>query len=736
MKALCMTTVAGVLGFAGAVAAHPLGNFTINHFARLEVHAERIAVHYVVDMAEIPSFQELQMADTDGDGSASAVELNALLGRLAPEYAEGLVVTVDGVRLALRPVAQKISTPPAGGLATLRVECDFAGTIPASLAASTRRLRFEDTNHRDRIGWHELVVTSSAGVTVFDSSAFGSAVTDELRAYPPDLLAAPLDERAGQLSFRVGAAPEGAVALRMRDGRSVTPSRDRLAELIALPELTPGIALFALLLAAVLGGLHALSPGHGKTVVGAYLVGARGTARHAAFLGLTVTITHTLGVFGLGLVTLYASQYVVPERLFPILSFVSGAIVLLMGGRLFAKRLRSALTHDHPDQDHTHEHRHHDTHGHAHHHHGHIHSPLGTDGSAITWRSLFALGVSGGVLPCPSALVVLLSAIALHRVGFGLLLIVAFSVGLASVLTAVGVAFVYAGRFLKRPAPAGRLVRVLPVVSALVITCAGGAICYEALAQAGLSVAALLPSSPASTGVLSTASVLGLGLVFGLKHAFDADHLAAVATIVSARKSALSSALVGALWGVGHTIALLAAGVAVILLHVEISEHVALALELGVAIMLIVLGANVLRKLWHGGEIHWHMHPHGEHVHLHPHVDDGSPETSTLTHHGLRLGARPLIVGIVHGLAGSAALMLLVLSTIPSPFLGFAYIGVFGLGSIGGMLFMSALVGLPVHLTQDRFTRVHATVRMLVGFFSVGLGLFMTYQVNLAWLPT
>ncbi|MEJ7713575.1 MAG: sulfite exporter TauE/SafE family protein [Pyrinomonadaceae bacterium] len=273
-----------------------------------------------------------------------------------------------------------------------------------------------------------------------------------------------------------------------------------MGELIAVPELTLSLALFGLLVAAALGAAHAFSPGHGKTVVGAYLVGSRGTWQHAAFLGLTVTITHTAGVFALGLVTLFASQYVVPERLFPILSLVSGGIVVVIGLSLFVKRLRLAL--GHAGHEHTHHHHHdHDAmtnHSHEHHDHSHVHShggsshshlPPGADNTPVSWRSLLALGISGGLLPCPSALVVLLSAIALHRVGYGLLLVIAFSIGLAATLTAIGLAFVYAGRLMKRSSAFERfqhLARIVPAASAFVIMCVGILICYEALIQAGV----------------------------------------------------------------------------------------------------------------------------------------------------------------------------------------------------------------------------------------------------------
>jgi sulfite exporter TauE/SafE len=219
-------------------------------------------------------------------------------------------------------------------------------------------------------------------------------------------------------------------------------------------------------------------------------------------------------------------------------------------------------------------------------------------------------------------------------------------------------------------------------------------------------------------------------LLLGIRHALDADHLAAVSAIVSERKSVLSSCWVGAMWGVGHTVAILAAGVAVILLHIELGHKAVLLLEFGVAIMLVGLGLNVLRKLVGGGTLHLHAHQHGPRLHLHPHVHLGAEESVPDTHHGFRVSARPMLVGMVHGLAGSAAVMLLVLATIPSPAEGFAYLAVFGLGSTAGMLCMSALLGLPFHLTASHFHRADFAVRTLAGLFSLGLGMLMAYRIG------
>ena len=768
-------SVLWVIGLAASAAfSHALGNFTINHFTRIQIGDERIAIRYVVDMAEIPALQELQAADGHGNGTPTDEELNAYLKRAAGVYAGGLLLTVDGARLPLKTVSQQISLPAgSGGLQTLRIELDYE-TAPLRLdAQKIQRLRFEDTNQRDRIGWREIVVAPSAAIAVFDSTAYNNAVTDELKAYPENLTAAPLNESAAELSFTKGNVPANAVALRPRDAntfaansagsdtarQTTTPgkpsefvfgsstidrTRDQLTELISVPTLTPLVALFGLLFAMVLGGLHAMSPGHGKTIVGAYLVGSRGTAKHAAFLGLTVTITHTLGVFALGLITLFASQYILPEILFPVLSFVSGAIVLGIGLSLFARRLRGVVTgstHQHGEHEHEPDYEH-NLPDHQNisdplmpHSHGggvaHTHMPPGANGAPVTWRSLLALGISGGLLPCPSALVVLLSAISLHRVGYGLLLVMAFSVGLAATLTTVGLVFVYAGRFLKREnGVVNRLTHILPVLSSFVIACAGALICVEALKQSGVDFYSWLPAPNLPTGSVSIVSILVFGLLFGLKHAVEADHLAAVSTIVSERKSILSSSLVGGMWGIGHTISLFAAGIVVIVLHIEIGERLASALEFGVALMLIALGINALRKLMRGGTLHLHRHFGLAHLHDVASKNSASEIAVADTHHGLRIGARPLLVGIVHGLAGSAALMLLVLSTIKSQIVGMAYIGVFGIGSIGGMMLMSAVVGLPVHLTANRFASGTRVMQGLAGAFSLCFGLFMTYEIG------
>jgi ABC-type nickel/cobalt efflux system permease component RcnA len=229
---------------------------------------------------------------------------------------------------------------------------------------------------------------------------------------------------------------------------------------------------------------------------------------------------------------------------------------------------------------------------------------------------------------------------------------------------------------------------------------------------------------------LTSLSLLGLGFVFGLKHALDADHVVAVSTIVSERRSLLSSSLVGMLWGAGHTAALLVAGLGVLVLRLQIPERVALGMEFGVGIMLVVLGGNLLWKLWRGGTLHVHAHAHGSRLHIHPHIHMPHEAEAAHTHHNWVTQGRPFVVGLVHGMAGSAALMLLVLSTIPSPWLGVLYILVFGVGSIGGMLAMSAAISLPLVFTAQRFHRANALLRLTAGLASVTLGLVLMWEIG------
>ena len=753
LKAMSMAIIGSVclaLICVASTQAHPLGNFTINHYTKIEVGPEKIRLHYVIDMAEIPAFQELQRITGSGEGHPTAEQLKIYATQISLRYASGLSLMVDGTTVRIQvSTAHATVVSASGGLQTLHVESDMLGFLETN-SSSTRKLKFTDDNFSERLGWRELVVVPGPGTDVFDSSAYGNGVTNELKDYPQDMLAAPLNERSMELSFSTSGVPAGARGLTMRDGRSVSaPARDRLTELIAVPTLTLGVALTSLLLAFLLGGMHALSPGHGKTVVGAYLVGSRGTARHAAFLGLTVTITHTAGVFALGAGTLLASEYVVPEKMFPVLSLLSGAIVVAIGGSLLFRRLRSVAStkaHHHGSVPHSHdvegdhEHPHDPTQPHSHGGRTHTHLPPGADGGPITWRSLLALGISGGILPCPSALVVLLAAIALHRVGYGLLLVLAFSAGLASVLTTVGLAFVYGSRFVRSTGKFERLTRIVPVGSAVVVTCAGLAICYSALDQAGFNLAdfvlttsrafSRLETREASLQSLGSLGMLGLGLVFGLKHATEVDHIVAVSAIVSEQRKLSRAAIVGGLWGAGHTFSLVVVGVIVLALRISIPDSVAHWLEFCVALMIIGLGITALfHRLRVNPSIHIHEHAHsiGSHSHIHFHEID--QKGSGHSHRIKRIGLKPAIVGALHGLAGSAALTLLVLSQIDSLTLGLLYLLVFGVGSIFGMLLMSGLIGIPFVLSSQRLGRFHYGLQVVAGCLSIVFGIWYAYVI-------
>ena len=279
-------------------------------------------------------------------------------------------------------------------------------------------------------------------------------------------------------------------------GRSVgLLTEESLKALVSAPNLSPASVASAFLAAMAWGATHALTPGHGKALVGAYLVGSRGTALHAFYLGLTVTVTHTLVVFVLGLATALAARQVSPERINPWLGAISGLIMCVLGAVMFANRIRRSraggvghAAHEVPRHTHDHDHGHaHDHHheGHHHHHgaHGHSHLPPGAAGSPINWRSLLSLGISGGLLPCPSAMVLLLTAVAMHRIGLGLALVAAFSVGLAGVLTVVGLLFIKGNHLVDRTPYFAVTGRWLPAASALVICLLGGGITWSAISK-------------------------------------------------------------------------------------------------------------------------------------------------------------------------------------------------------------------------------------------------------------
>jgi nickel/cobalt exporter len=430
------------LAVPAAALAHPLGNFTVNRFAAVELAGDRAYVRYALDLAEIPTFQERARVERTG---------------FARSLARKLELRLDGRRAPLDVVASRTKLRPgAGGLKTLR----FDAVYRARARGSSLELR--DRNYPSRLGWREIVVRARDGAELRSASVPAESASDELRAYPDDLLSEPLDVTRATAEFALGdsrAAPP-----RLAGAPDVERSDGGFESLVD-GELTAGVIAVSLLVALFWGAAHALTPGHGKAIVAAYLVGTRGTARHALLLGLVVTVTHTLGVFALGLVTLSLSEFIVPETLYPWMNLVSALLVVGVGVGVLRSRARDL--------------RHRGAHSHSngHHHHHHHHGPAEDAGL----RGLLAVGISGGLLPCPTALVVLLAAISLHRVGFGLILIVAFSLGLASVISGIGLLAVGARSVFRRLSFEGRLVRALPAVSALVIVCVGIAMTVRAL---------------------------------------------------------------------------------------------------------------------------------------------------------------------------------------------------------------------------------------------------------------
>jgi nickel/cobalt exporter len=444
MRRALLAVAVAVLALAAPAGAHPLGNFSINHIDVVRVGSERVDIRYILDQAEIPTFQERDLRPA------------AVLARKRAVVARGVRLTVGGRPIALALArGGRIGFPMGqGGLRTTRVELLLSARTRARGAVVVR-----DETYRGRVGWHAVVVRPGAGTAV-RSDLPSADPTHGLRVYPTALLSTPAHRSVAHLQVRSGA---GTVTAPRLDAAGLQTSRghasgDGLAGIFSDAASGRGVLLFLLLAAFGWGAVHALSPGHGKAMVAAYLVGTRGTTRHALGLGLTVTVTHTIGVFALGLVTLALSAYVLPEDLYPWLNLASGLLVLAVGGAVLRARVRRA--------------RHH--HGHEHHH--HHYAP-----DTITTRGLLAMGASAGLIPCPSALVVLLGAIAQHQVALGLLLIVAFSAGLAATLSALGAAVVHAGRLTARIAPDGRLVAVLPAVSAMVILAAGTVLTVQAI---------------------------------------------------------------------------------------------------------------------------------------------------------------------------------------------------------------------------------------------------------------
>ncbi len=454
-----LAVVAGLAGIlllagSGAAEAHPLGNFTINLYDGLIVRSDGIDVDYVVDMAEIPAFEERQTIDANGDGTLDPTETAAYVDQTCGHLADGLTVTVSGSTVTVRPAGDgTVSFPPgAGGLSTMRLECPMHGKVQLR---EDQQIAYRDGNFAGRIGWHEVTVVGDR-LAVLDSDAPAQSVSTRLTSYPADLLQSPLDQRTA--SFLVGgptsisAAPVTAASAPITRGFGDVLTT-AFAGLVTTGGSTPLLWALALATAFAIGGLHALGPGHGKTLMAAYLVGSDARPRQVVAVGAAVSVMHTASVVLLGVTVLLAGRAFTPEVAYRWTTISSGALVAGLGIYLLVTRLRGA--------------RHARAHQHGHDHaHGHTHErPAGKFGLAT-------LAVSGGILPSPSALIALLAAVAIGRVVFGLALVLAFGIGLATVLVAVGFGTIKARSTLDRRF-SRRVATWAPVASAIGVCLVG-----------------------------------------------------------------------------------------------------------------------------------------------------------------------------------------------------------------------------------------------------------------------
>jgi ABC-type nickel/cobalt efflux system permease component RcnA len=445
---------------ASPASAHPLGNFTVNQYSGLRVQPDRVLVDLVVDMAEIPTFQDRDAYDSNGDGRTDSTEASAYRARSCSEQSEHVQVRVDGRPAPVRVTDSDLSFPPGqGGLATLRLTCNLV--VLSGPLTSEHDVDFHNRNLSDRVGWHEVTAVGD-GATLVETDVPRTSVSRALTIYPDDLLQSPLDQRTASLRVRPGGPRDtGSVARLVAPGaalpRGIDSATQSFTDLVARRDITVGFGIVAFAIALFLGSLHATAPGHGKTVMAAYLVGQRGSPRQAALVGLTVTATHTLGVLILGIV-LSTSTVIAPERLYPWLGLASGLLLAGVGAGLLRRAMRSRRHARHHAHDH-HAHDHHDRDHHAHDHaqthtHGgqaHSHAPIDPE-RPLHWRSLVAMGFAGGLVPAPSALVVLLGAMALGRTWFGVVLVVAYGLGMAVTLTLAGLLLLRARRVLERRA--------------------------------------------------------------------------------------------------------------------------------------------------------------------------------------------------------------------------------------------------------------------------------------------
>jgi nickel/cobalt exporter len=450
----------GMLGSAKPASAHPLGNFSVNQLAALDLEPDRIDVTVAVDLAELPTLQERPTVDSDGSGGISDAERAAYAKTLCTSFAHDFSVTVNGHRVAWTAEPLRFTyAPGAAGLSTSRLDCTLDART--SLGRSST-VDVNDQFRADRIGWRELTATAH-GIHLVNSPIPETSISGGLTAYPQDLLTSPLNVRTAHLQVEPGDGGSSTATTATtlpRSGPSWTVKAENLLRgWVGGRQLTPLIGVLAVLLSLVLGAAHAALPGHGKTVMAAYLAGKQGRPRDALAVGATVTLTHTGGVLVLGLL-LTSVAGLAGETVLGWLGVASGVLIAVLGASMLIglRRRRDALgpdhphphphTHDHPHphtdghpHPHSHDHPHPHTDGHPHphsHDHPHTHDHDHREQRRMSRLGIVSMGIAGGLVPSPSALIILLGAIGLGRTGFGIVLVVAYGLGMAGTLTAAG----------------------------------------------------------------------------------------------------------------------------------------------------------------------------------------------------------------------------------------------------------------------------------------------------------
>jgi ABC-type nickel/cobalt efflux system permease component RcnA len=474
-----------------AAQAHPLGNFTINHYDGLTLHSDHVDDLAVVDRAEIPTMQAQDTIDTDHDGVLEPAELRAHGVAQCAAIAASVDLTADGAPLPWTVSRSAFELlPGAAGLPTSRLTCGLAARVRLDRPT---KVGVADNLDADHIGWREVTATGD-GVHLDHSPVPSHSVSAELRRYPNDLLSSPLDVRSAVLTVLPGVgADTGAAFVLPTAGladRLLGHVTSTFTGLVGTRRLTFGVGALALLLSLVLGASHAAMPGHGKTVMAAYLAGKHGSTRDALTVGVTVTFTHTAGVLILGLL-LSASASLAGESILNWLGAASGLLIAAIGFSL----LRSAwrLRHGHLSED-RHGHGHADGHGHAHGHthedgHGHDHALGHTHDHRHPLRNgrrnLIGMGIAGGLVPSPSALIVLLGAVALGRTAFGVALVLGYGLGMAATLTAAGLLLVRLQSRTRRTmlgnAGTIRLLAYTPIATALLVVTVGAGLALRSL---------------------------------------------------------------------------------------------------------------------------------------------------------------------------------------------------------------------------------------------------------------